>query len=259
MMKKYKCQNMECHYSCELRSDLFPHKCVCWDYIPQWVEMEENKGFVEKALREAQEKIAGKTPALPKLTAEVFDLPDCPEWAKWAAVDECGCVRLFSDSPWLGESCWNWSKGEVRKLFGVKFDASNWQKSKIKRPKKNTLPDWCVGEWVAYYTAKGYKYFKIAKIELNRLYSEDGKFSLMCNVSQARLRPYNADEMRSLVGKVIEWKGDAFVVTAFSKERMVVVFDSIHHTAEDLINDCYTIDGSPCGVLEHIENGEWVE
>lgn len=78
-------------------------------------------------------------------------------------------------------------------------------------------------------------------------------------IMQARLRPFNDDEMKALVGRVIEWDGDALLVTAFSKARHIVVFDYIHHSAEDLINGGYTIDGKPCGVLEHLENGEWVK
>ena len=36
---------------------------------------------------------------LPKLTAEVFDHPDCPKWAKWAAVDYDGEVRFHQEKP----------------------------------------------------------------------------------------------------------------------------------------------------------------
>lgn len=124
------------------------------------------------------------------------------------------------------------------------------------------LPDcYKVGEWVAYYTDKGHKYFKIAKIELNRLYSEDGKFSLMCNVGQAHLRPYNADEMKALVGKVVSNEhGNMFLVTAFvADDGGEVCVNGVVYNAGDLL-ECYTIDGNPCGVLEHLnENGEWEE
>lgn len=125
----------------------------------------------------------------------------------------------------------------------------------------NQLPDrYKVGELVAYYTGKGYKYFKIAKIELNRLYSEDGKFSLMCDVGKARLRPYKADEMKALVGKVIEDKdGDCYLIYKYDATENTVETSSFIVDAEALLRDC-SVDGKNAGVLEHLnENGEWVE
>ena len=201
---------------------------------------------------------------LPKLTVEVFDRPDCPKWAQYAAVDECGCVRLFSDSPWLGESCWNWSKGEVRQLFGVKFDASDWQKSRIKRPaKKPELPGWCkVGEWCFCLDDDGNcKYFKITKIKDNFIYGEDWDIDYHF-VKQARLRPYNAEEMRGLVGILIRKGPSLHIVTDYTNvidgECMVHVNGCLY-SANDLLRQ-FAIDNEPCGVLEHLnEKGEWVE
>jgi hypothetical protein len=117
-----------------------------------------------------------------------------------------------------------------------------------------------VGEWVAYYKDKGYKYFKIAKIELNRLYSEDGKFCLMCDVGKAHIRPYNADEMSALVGKVINHQESGDRIFVFGYDRSDNTVETMHFfiTATQLLNE-YTIDGAPCGVFEHLENGEWVE
>lgn len=42
---------------------------------------------------------ATKCSQLPKLTTEVFDRLDCPEWAKWAAVDISG-VTCFPKKCW---------------------------------------------------------------------------------------------------------------------------------------------------------------
>lgn len=201
---------------------------------------------------------------LPKLTEEVFNRPDCPEWAKYAAVDECGSVRLFSDAPWLGASCWSWSKGEVSQLFGVKFDASDWQKSRIKRPKKNTLPDWCkVGEWV--WSIAFNTYFKVDKVDGLFIYGTDFSGGEYCvtieHVRQARPRPYNAKEMRGMVGKVLNNPCSSRLVTAYRESDCIKILTSIGwYTADDLMTSDYTIDGKPCGVLEHLnENEEWVE
>lgn len=248
-MKKYKCTNMECNYSCELRSDLFPHKCVCWDYIPQWVEMEE-------------------LTTLPKLTAEVFDRPDCPEWANWAAVDSCGDAYFYAGKPQANSE--RWSDPVLLDFFYIgKFDATDWRNSLIERPAK-ALPEWMKeGEWVCYYEGKEYKYFKVARIVLNRLYGEDGRFSLMCDVGAARLRPYNAEEMKALVGKIIATKKDGVdevsLVTKYASynnhaPEVLLGSDNHWHSANGLFeSEEHTLDGKPCGKFEHLENGEWVE
>lgn len=76
---------------------------------------------------------------------------------------------------------------------------------------------------------------------------------------QARLRPYNAEEMKALIGKVVENINFAHFITTFDKELQEVVSGSDGYSAKDLVEFGYTIDGQPCGVLEHIEDGEWVE
>ena len=77
---------------------------------------------------------------LPKLTAEVFNRPDCPEWARWAAVDANGTGYLYSMEPWIGQAGrWLVSITGDSKGCG-EFDASDWQNSLIKRPHKKELP-----------------------------------------------------------------------------------------------------------------------
>lgn len=245
---------------------------------------------------------------LPKLTAEVFDRPDCPVWAKYAAVDECGSVRLFSDAPWLGASCWNWSHGEVTQLFGVKFDASDWQNSRIKRstkaafdkllkncaeqqankilqkarrhrlseqyhnaPEKKTLPDWCkVGKWVyAICLESGTgDFFKIREIRTEAdiiLKVGEGETDWLLfgnHIFPARLRPFNADEMKALVGKVLTSNSRStpfsFLVVYAEGDGSFIESYRFKYTAKEL-KDYFTIGNTPCGVLEHFENGEWVE
>ena len=77
---------------------------------------------------------------------------------------------------------------------------------------------------------------------------------------QARLRPYNAEEMKALVGKVIEETktGDVSFVTGFcnSTER---IYSGTNTFVADLLLPDFTLDGKACGKLEHLENGEWVE
>ena len=262
-MKKWICKNENCGKNCELSIDYQPIQCprgLVW--VPEWQEMEElNKGFAEKALREAQEKITGKSTALPKLTAEVFNRPDCPEWAKYAAVDSCGDAYYYNEKPHTNSRTWGDPVLCEFHYIG-KFDASNWQNSLIERPAR--LPDWCkVGEWI--YSAGGeHKYAKITSVRGDWIFTDvNGGYSANFinegNVSQARLRPYYSEEMRELVGKLIYTaEGKVFLVMSYQPDT--VFFGEVLHTAEGLIQPGYTFpDGSPCGVLEHLEDGAWVE
>lgn len=87
---------------------------------------------------------------LPKLTAEVFDRPDCPQWAKYALVGRYGNLVFIDVEPHLADDgyMWTWRQDARRKITPELFDASDWQNSLIERPKKKTLPEWVkCGEW----------------------------------------------------------------------------------------------------------------
>ena len=259
-MSKWKCKTPNCGKPCyaELPEHHKPKNCILDERIPDWKE--DNETTISSI-------------KLPKLTAEVFDREDCPEWAKYAAVDKCGSVRLFSHSPWLGESCWNWANGEVTQLFGVTFDASDWQKSRIKRPEKKTLPEWCkVGKWV--YDPSGNLYGKVGKMDASLLgadshivmhyVAEGGSATLpyamvLNNLKPARLRPYNAEEMRGLVGKALDGKIFRSIIVGYDACTNRVNTVCCEYNSDALFVG-FTIDGKPCGVLEHLnDNGEWVE
>lgn len=70
----------------------------------------------------------------PKLTVDIFYRPDCPEWAKWAAVDEDGKGYLYSIEPDRGLHAWHLSACDE---YVGKYDSSDWQNSLIERPAKN--------------------------------------------------------------------------------------------------------------------------
>lgn len=203
---------------------------------------------------------------LPKLTAEVFDRPDCPEWAKWAAVDADRCGFYYEDKPraceangeWLVDKC---VVGTNRIITGY-FDPTNWQNSLIERPTK--LPDWCkVGEWVYLSNAK---YYKIKKVDSYGIILADGTViktdDIHAEAVSARLRPYNANEMRGLIGKVLTSNSCStpfsFLVVYAEGDGSFIESYRFKYTAEEL-KDHFTIDGNPCGVQEHRENGEWVK
>lgn len=202
---------------------------------------------------------------LPKLTADVFDRPDCPEWAQYAAVSSDGRCLVCREYPILiGGRRWANPESYWEKTIDGKFDTTDWQNSLIKRPAK--LPDWCkVGEWVwldpqKIYGPAGYK--KIKNIDGLELTFADGCCIYFSHkIKQARLRPYNDDEMKALVGKPITMlDGAVCLCSVYSKRDKSVILDSVHWDAQELLNSGYTLDGKPCGKLEHLnDKGEWVE
>ena len=104
-----------------------------------------------EARRRFYEKYYGKWPTsgkseYPKLTVEVFNRPDCPEWACFAAVDKNGEAHFYSRKPLSDSvySCWYiaWCTDRDNLLRiesdrrAVHFDASDWKHSLIQRPVK---------------------------------------------------------------------------------------------------------------------------
>jgi hypothetical protein len=203
---------------------------------------------------------------LPKLTAEVFNREDCPKWAKWAAVSNG--VLIFADKePTISEhGFWISADEQIKKYVILSDDCyKQFVTQKIERPAK--LPDWCkVGEWVYDHHQHGYE--KIIAIEDGSQYciktNNKGFFTVYYateNFVPARLRPYNAEEMRGLVGMVICNGQSIHFVTGYEGvpdgESMVCVNGCLY-SANDLLLKGFTYDTRPCGRLEHLENGEWV-
>lgn len=223
-----------------------------------------------------------------KLTAEVFDRPDCPEWAKVAMVNGYGFCLMMDGiphgSPEDGYIAYG-KKTEVMQTWGVfSLKDDNGKFYYVERPEKRVnwdeieeilcnstltfkeikqeLPDWCKeGEWVwsdgDYYEVieTGAYWFRTSRNSYTGLWGAN----ILPQFSQARLRPYNAEEMRVLVGKVIENDEYCYVVQSYDKNLCAVKMDIGWVYAWYLVKHGYTIDGNPCGVLEHLEDGEWVK
>ena len=69
---------------------------------------------------------------LPKLTADIFNRPDCPEWAKWAAVDKSGECFVYSTKPAENEKVWVYECDDF--CYIGDYDSSDWRNSLIARP-----------------------------------------------------------------------------------------------------------------------------
>ena len=86
-----------------------------------------------------------------------------------------------------------------------------------------------------------------------------GIFCEQCN--EARKRPFNADEMKALVGKIAEDRlGNCSLITNYVVIDNQITMFSAYCDAEKLMKSGYTIDGKPCFKLEHLnDKGEWVK
>lgn len=264
-MSKYICE--ACKRPCKITVSVTSGAPKCCPYNMIWKAPMWNKVNEEQTVTDCNQ--------LPKLTAEVFDRPDCPEWAMYAAVHN---EKLFftDQKPEINEHGLFVSANDaarIEKILAIPFKSSEHYLSQvIKRPaKKSELPDWCkVGEWVwingrpdrLYYNGYG----KITQVEpyIDVLMGTDDNAPntsiSLDSLSPARLRPYNAEEMKSLVGKIICGNDTNFRAMIVYADGVSGVVETIHYDydAEELAQS-YTIDGKPCGKLEHLENGEWVE
>ena len=68
------------------------------------------------------------------LNEKVFELDSCPNWAQYAAVDADGVACWYEAEP-KRHSC-RWSSLRYRQIFGISFDATDWDHSLIRRPQK---------------------------------------------------------------------------------------------------------------------------
>lgn len=130
------------------------------------------------------------------------------------------------------------------------------------------LPDWFKVGAIGYDN-KLNEYFEITNIDNDNVvvkfietsgYFSYQYFNEFC--SEARKRPFNAYEMKALVGKVIEGTSIDFRALIHyytsADDSVCTIYNS--YNAKELMESHIAIDGKPCYVLEHLnEKGEWVE
>lgn len=198
---------------------------------------------------------------LPKLTAEVFDRPDCPAWAKYAMVNDLGDGCWYEENPGLFYT----GRGHGTKIMFIdRFDASDWENSLIERPKKNALPKWCkVGKWV--YLCNG-KYYRIESINECQVDLSEGisvgRNDIHSEMVSARIRPWTFEEAPFMIKCKKNASRDQFTVATLSYDGTFYTMPNCCLNSISLydISQHYTqSNGSPCGILQHLENGEWIE
>lgn len=125
------------------------------------------------------------------------------------------------------------------------------------------LPEWCkIGAWV-WNDEIGYG--KIEQEprtgELLVFFGGGTRAFEAERYKEARLRPWNDDELKSKVGKVFE--DDVKNLTLcfrYHRDDETLHFAGKLMSAQLFTESDWKLDGSPCGVLEHKnEDGEWVE
>lgn len=131
---------------------------------------------------------------------------------------------------------------------------------------KPQLPDWCKpDEYI--WDDENQSYRKVLKITDKVLLSTTTGFTyyeefidIKRHYREANLRPYNKVEMRTLVGKVIDFEKNSDLVLSYDGESGEIYADDVWFSGKELLNNGYTYLGKPCGILEHLnEKGEWVE
>ena len=211
----------------------------------------------------------------PKLTQDIFETDECPAWAEYAAVDTYGYAYFYSSRPVadLLNGAWYLTTGLARAkpYRGNKFDASDWRNSLIKREFQiPELPEWVYNGEYGYHNEYGYiRFGEIVDWETQVTIMDTGENCYVDNegfsngrIVEARKRPLNAEEMLSLIGKVVTKEyGDKFLVTYVPKDGSFLdVGYDISYTPEELVNRNISVDGKPCYKLEHLnEKGEWVK
>ena len=155
------------------------------------------------------------------------------------------------------EEAEQWAE-KLKSLFTTQYK----EKPPIEPCRRNTPPAWCdVGKYVWDINAK--QYVKVISIDDNEVSFSDGYYGAVpldaveMDYKPVRLRHYNDKEMKALVGRSIENNSRAEFVLGYDKINRHLKTGFANYNASDLID--YTVDGEPCYVLEHQENGKWVE
>lgn len=133
-----------------------------------------------------------------------------------------------------------------------------WQE--VKKEKDEELPSWCKVGKVVYHKESN-KFFKIATFneEAKLIELKDNGWFYLDELAEARLRPFNESEMRALVGKTIANKITETSYLIVTSNPYCVSAAGDMYCSEKLFDLFTFTDGTPCGVYEHKENGEWVK
>ena len=129
-------------------------------------------------------------------------------------------------------------------------------------------PDWAAVESVVYH--KQYGYMRVLAlhgpvVHAAEIVTGDSHYLMADDffngaIVEAQERPFNSQEMEDLVGKKIKKGKFTALVTAYTDDYGILVFEGCRLTAGQLWSLGYTLDGMPCCKFEHLIGEElWVE
>lgn len=128
-MSKWKCKTPYGIKPCYAKLPEYhkPRNCVLDGRLPDW---------------RADDEPTTNSSQLPKLTADVFNHPNCPEWAEYAAVDADGQVWVYGYEPFIDGEVGFWvchnDDYEGGAFIGKGYDATDWKNSLIQRVRYTT-------------------------------------------------------------------------------------------------------------------------
>lgn len=144
----------------------------------------------------------------------------------------------------------------------------DWHEVKAETTTKSSqLPEW-VKECAVGYDNEQQRYFEVTNVDekwVDIEYLDDGigatcSYADIQKCSEAVKRPFNDKEMKNLPSAfAITFDGDISMITDYDYFTKKVRLCGEWFCAEELMVSTWRIYNKPCYVLEHLENGEWVE
>lgn len=196
----------------------------------------------------------------PELTSAVFDLPNCPDWARYAAVDSTGVAFWYEKVPSAVMDRWLEISGRYQVIDGI-YHCSDWSKSVIVRPANTVrLPYWCHQGSYVYAKAKD-KYAIITDIvgvsediylcnSMSEVSPSIDKSSFLKNWEYVIVVPYEWFDIRNLVGTTIRSKDVIATVMGYDHEKKAVLVNNVWmKPCELILHGFFKEDGKPCGSI----------
>lgn len=164
------------------------------------------------------------------------------------------CKRCDPQNPCIFSHMKTGYKPEFCPITGA--TETKWKISKIDR---EDLPDWCKeGEWV--FDRSIMQYSTINEDDMTthkKIVAGDIAQGVLI---QARMRPWTFVDIPVLPFEIKGKNGNLKTFVSMACENKVRLgADTQFVDNKELMDGFLMIDGSPCGVLEHLEDGEWVK
>lgn len=204
---------------------------------------------------------------LPKLTVEVFNREDCPEWGRYATVDENGIAFFHEKKPMPhhlseGRGCWRSPelKGYSRQIDDTIFDSFCWATSLIERPKKHKqLPDW-VTVGAPYYDGSNYVFKTFTEHDLED--TDELKQLIEFGIyREVRCEVLATDKLEALIGKVLQHKNGYKALVCSYDAKTNLVYMGHYTVTPEVLKTSWTMDGKPCCKMLYWSHrsGTWIE